>query len=133
MKYLKLFEKFDEIEDNDVIFLAETSKEKYKIIVYQSDYDKENGGYSIREYTGKKSTGGGSRRDKVDIEAWLNNQIDGCAKIDDINYIVKTNKHNFRILAVNKEEPPRSERYFKELLMKTPEQMIPADPNSEIQ
>jgi len=116
MKYLKLFENFDEIEDEDVIFVAETQKGKYKIIVYLSDYDKEHGSYSIREYTGKKSSGGGGRGTKLDIEAWLNNQFDGSSKIDNINYIVKTNKQDFRILALNKDEPPRSERYFKQLL-----------------
>jgi hypothetical protein len=42
--------------------------------------------------------------------------FDGSSKIDNINYIVKTNKQDFRILSVNKDEPPRSERYFKQLL-----------------
>ena len=117
MKYLKLFENFDEIEDDDVIFVAETQKGKYKVIVYLSDYDKERGSYSIREYTGKRSTGGGGGRGtKLDIEAWLNNKFDGSSKIDNINYIVKTNKQDFRILAINKDEPPRSERYFKQML-----------------
>jgi len=130
MKYLKLFENFDEIEDDDVIFVAETQKGKYKVIVYLSDYDKEHGSYSIREYTGKRSTGGGGRGTKLDIEAWLNNQFDGSSKIDNINYIVKTNKQDFRILAINKDEPPRSERYFKQMLqgMGTGEPVVNSEP-----
>lgn len=157
MKYLKLFEDFDENEpEENVIFSAETLKGKYKIIVYQSDYDKEHNSYSFQETVNDKSRGGGSRGTKLDMEAWLNNQFDGSSKIDSINYIVKTNKHDFKILAVNKEEPPRSEKYFKNLLQQTvqpvqmvqpvqtiqpvqqvnpniPQQMIPADPNSPIQ
>jgi len=46
MKYIKLFENFkDKDENEEIIFSAETSKGKYKIIVYQSDYDKEHGSY----------------------------------------------------------------------------------------
>ena len=116
MKYLKLFENFDEPEEDDIIFSAETQRSKYKIIIYQTEYDKEHGSYSIKETTGRKNSGGGNRQNKLDMEAWLNNEIDGSAKIDDINYTVKINKHDFRILAVNKEEPPRTERYFKQLL-----------------
>ncbi len=160
MKYIKLFEDFDEKEpEENIIFSAETLKGKYKIIVYQSDYDKEHGGYSFKEFKNNNSTGGGSRGTKLDMEAWLNDQFDGSSKIDSINYIVKINNHDFKILAVNKEEPPRSERYFKNLLMQSgvqpiqtvqpvqpvqqvvsqpidpnvPQQMIPADPNSLIQ
>jgi len=116
MKYLKLFENFDEIDESEILFSAETQRGKYKIDVYQSDYDKEHNSYSFKEYTGKRSTGGGGRQTKLDMEALLNNMFDGSSKIDNINYIVKTNKHDFRILSVNKDEPPRSERYFKQLL-----------------
>ena len=134
MKYIKLFENFkdEEDENEEIIFSAETSKGKYKIIVYQSDYDKEHGGYSFKDLTNDKSRGGGGRQTKLDMEAYLNNQFDGSSKIDNINYIVKVNKHDFRILAVSKDEPCKSERYFKDLLMNTP-QMIPVDPNIQIQ
>jgi len=152
MKYLKLFENFDEPTEDEIVFLAETQRGKYKIIVYQNDYDKQHGSYSIREKTGNKDSGGGNRQTKVDIEAWLNNQIDGSAKIDNINYTVKKNTQNFRILAVNKEEPPRTERYFLGILQgmgegsqevvdivgdtpvdNEPKQMIDPDPLSPIQ
>ena len=132
MKYLKLFENFNDIEE-EIIFSTETLKGKYKIIVYQSDYDKEHGGYTFKDLTSGKSTGGGGRQTKLDMESYLNNQFDGSSKIDNINYIVKINKHDFRILAVGKDDPLRSERYFKDLLMNTPQQMIPTDPNSQIQ
>ena len=141
MKYLKLFENFkdEDINEDDIIFMAETQRGKYKIVVYQSDYDKEHSSYSFKDYTNDKPRGGGARQTKLDMEAYLNNVFDGSSKIDSINYIVKINKHDFRILSVGKDEPLGTERYFKHLLSAVdlnpdvPKQLIPADPNSEIQ
>ena len=111
MKYLKLFEDF-ESRKYDILFMAETKGGRYRIEVYQDEMDKKRDKYSFSEYTNDRETGHGGSYNKAQMNVWLNFHIEGSAKIDGINYIIKSNKGGFDILDIEKDKPYKPLKHY---------------------
>lgn len=101
----------EDLEDENVVLIAETKGGKYRIFILKhEDRFKDGKVYEIHEYVNNEPRGFSGPYDKNTLTARLNYQIDASAKIDGVNYQVIKNDENIKILVPKKNEAYLSKR-----------------------